>query len=142
MVRFPLSQFLVDVDLWTDLQRAGHSDRLEDTIDYVQVRISRSSGNISLSHTPPLSSPPLLDSPRRYGKQIFNLTKESVESKNFDMIEALGADIFSSILGMDSRIGSVRVSVKKPQVCSLCVFLLIYNEFDLLLRCCKPGLSW
>eukprot|EP00467_Chlorarachnion_reptans_P024837 CAMPEP_0114524508 /NCGR_PEP_ID=MMETSP0109-20121206/21897_1 /TAXON_ID=29199 /ORGANISM="Chlorarachnion reptans, Strain CCCM449" /LENGTH=126 /DNA_ID=CAMNT_0001705965 /DNA_START=296 /DNA_END=676 /DNA_ORIENTATION=- len=49
--------------------------------------------------------------------EIWEITKNSVEQKKFEMIEALGGNIANRILALDSRIARVRVSVKKPQVC-------------------------
>mmetsp|Transcript_3002 Transcript_3002/g.4704 ORF Transcript_3002/g.4704 Transcript_3002/m.4704 type:complete len:155 (+) Transcript_3002:89-553(+) len=48
---------------------------------------------------------------------IWELTKDSVETKRFEMIEALGGDISDRILTLDERISKVRIQVKKPQVC-------------------------
>ncbi|GAB5354245.1 hypothetical protein AAMO2058_000103000 [Amorphochlora amoebiformis] len=49
--------------------------------------------------------------------KIWEMTKDSVENKTFEMIEALGGDISDRILAFDLRIERVRVCVKKPQVC-------------------------
>lgn len=76
-------RFFLDIDMTANLEKAGKSDQLEDTIDYVAV---------------------------------YNLTKNIVENKRFQLLEALSYHIADEVLRMQPLVEEAVVRVRKPSV--------------------------
>ncbi|MBA0607235.1 hypothetical protein Godav_019571 [Gossypium davidsonii] len=84
-------KFLVDVDAWMDLRKAGKSDNLSDTLSYTDIY-------------------------RNLATLCNSIVKEVVEGPSHDLLESVAQMIASKTFTNHSQISAVRVKVGKPHV--------------------------
>lgn len=75
-------KFIIDLELFADLSKAGYSDDVKDTISYALV---------------------------------YDVVKEMVENKKFNLIEKLGNEIINRIFSEFEKVEKIKVEVKKPE---------------------------
>ncbi|KZV48992.1 dihydroneopterin aldolase family protein [Dorcoceras hygrometricum] len=111
-------KFLVDVDAWMDLQAAGNSDDISDTVSYTTIyRLFPSTQTMKNT----------VDARRLHPVLFFNksvlisdcdaiIIKEIVEGTPHNLVESVAQLIASTTLSKFPEISAVRVQVGKPHV--------------------------
>lgn len=105
--------FLVDIDAWVSLKKAGESDNLEDTISYVDIFrlakyiVSRFAFIFKLYSYDYVVD--IIDI-------VCSLAKEIVEGSPRNLLETVAELIASKTLEKFHQINAVRVKLSKPNV--------------------------
>lgn len=103
--------FLLDIDAWMSLRKAGESDNLADTISYVDIfRLAFYQYHFVLNKTS------LYLVMIYIGYFICSLAKEIVEGSPRNLLEAVAELIASKTLETFPQITAVRVKLSKPNV--------------------------
>lgn len=100
-------KFVIDATLFCNLEAAGKTDELADTIDYAEVH---------------RYVPGIVDDPSDDGWDDSSCANSCrriqtiVEGKPCNLIEKVAQNIADEVLNLDNRIQKVQISVQKPHV--------------------------
>lgn len=115
--------FIVDIDAWVSLKKAGLSDNLDDTISYVDIfRLALLSIPLRLYKTSRIQTIWWFMS----NYIICSIAKEIVEGPPLNLLEAVAERIASRTLEKFPQVTAVQVKLCKPNVA------LIKNTIDYL----------